>query len=240
MKMKIDKNRLPRHIAIIMDGNGRWAKKRKLPKILGHRQGVKVVKKIIRECGKLGIKVLTLYTFSTENWKRSHGEVNALMTLLSSTVRKEIREMKENNIKLLISGEMERIKPKLQKLMKESMALTSDNTGLILNIALNYGGRQEIVRACRGIAGEVQKKKIKVKDIDEDMISDHLFTAGLPDPDLLIRTSGEFRVSNFMLYQVAYTEIYVTKVLWPDFNEDHLLEAIMDFQKRGRRFGNSS
>ncbi len=235
-----DKNNLPRHIAIIMDGNGRWAKKRKLPKILGHRQGVKAVKKIITKCGELGIEALTLYAFSTENWKRSSVEVNALMSLLSNTIKKEIREMKEKNIKLLISGDIKILKPKLQKLLKDSMAETGDNTGLVLNIALNYGGRQEITRACREIAGEVKKDRIKVKDIDEDMISDHLFTAGLPDPDLLIRTSGELRISNFMLYQIAYTEIWVTDVLWPDFNENHLLEAIMDYQKRRRRFGNSS
>lgn len=236
---RVDKNKLPRHIAIIMDGNGRWAKKKKLPKIMGHRQGVKAVRKTIKACGEIGVEVLTLYTFSTENWKRSSGEVSALMSLLSGTVKKEARKLKDNNVKLIISGDIEKLKPALQKLLKETMTITRDSTGLVLNIALNYGGRQEIVRACKRIVRDVRDKKIKAGNIDEGLFSDYLFTAGLPDPELLIRTSGELRISNFLLYQIAYSEIYVTKVLWPDFNEKHLVEAIVDFQNRERRFGSS-
>lgn len=234
---KVDKNKLPVHIAVIMDGNGRWAKRRALPKIMGHRQGVKTVKKIVRACSELGVKVLTLYTFSTENWKRKEEEVRELMSLLLWTIQKEVKALDRNNVKVIISGDLKKFGSRLQKTLKDSVNLTEKNNGLVLNIALNYGARQELVQACRRIAKKVIDGKLKVEDIDERLLEEHLYTAGLPDPDLLIRTSGELRVSNFMLYQIAYTEIYSTRVLWPDFNEDDLYEAIIDFQKRERRFG---
>ena len=233
----IDKKTLPQHIAIIMDGNGRWAKRHNRSRIAGHREGTKTIRKIIRFCGEIGIKIVTLFAFSTENWNRPKREVQALMNLLFKFLRQEIDNLKRNNIKLLVSGQLERLPARVRVELSKSIDATKENSGLILNLALSYGSRQEIVHACREIAKEVSKKGKKVEDIDEESFNDYLYTAGLPDPDLLIRTSGEFRISNFLLWQIAYSEIYVTPVLWPDFSRRELLLALIDYQRRERRFG---
>ena len=230
-------HKLPAHIAIIMDGNGRWARKRSLPRIMGHRRGVDAVRKIVKACGELGIKVLTLYTFSTENWKRPETEVSALMKILSGTIKKEIRSLIKNNVRFRIIGDTQALGKGLENSLKGCVEKTSKCTGLVLNVALNYGGRQEIINASRSIARKAVKGELAPEDVDEELFSSHLYTSGMPYPDLLIRTSGEFRVSNFLLFQIAYTEIWVTGVLWPDFNEEHLYSAIADFQSRDRRFG---
>jgi len=234
---QIDRRRLPRHVAIIMDGNGRWAKRHNLRRIEGHLQGTRTIRKIVRFCGEIGIRILTLYAFSTENWNRPRKEVHALMNLLFKFLKQERDNLKKNNIKLFVSGQVERLPARVRIELSKSMDATSQNNGLILNLALSYGGRQEIVRACRQIVKEVFESGKKVKDIDEEFFNNYLYTAGLPDPDLLIRTSGEFRISNFLLWQIAYSEIYVTPVLWPDFNRRDLLLALMDYQNRERRFG---
>jgi len=233
----LDKKRLPGHIAIIMDGNGRWAKKHNRRRIEGHREGAKAIRKVVRSCGELGIKIVTLFAFSTENWDRPKREVQALMNLLLKFLRGERDNLKKNNIRLLVSGEVERLPGGVVSELSKSMNATKGNNGLILNLALSYGGRQEIVHACRQIAREVSEKQKKIEDIDEEFFKGYLYTAGLPDPDLLIRTSGEFRVSNFLLWQIAYSEIYVTPVLWPDFGRRELLLGLIDYQKRERRFG---
>ena len=233
----IDRKRLPQHIAIIMDGNGRWAKKHNRRRIVGHLEGTKAIRKIVKFCGEIGIKILTLFAFSTENWNRPKREVQALMNLLFKFLRQEINNLQKNNVKLLASGQIERLPTKVRGELSRSIDATKENSGLILNLALSYGGREEIVRACREIAKQVSKREKKVRDIDEEFFNNYLYTAGLPDPDLLIRTSGEFRISNFLLWQIAYSEIYVTPVLWPDFNRQELLLALMDYQRRERRFG---
>jgi len=233
----IDRKRLPKHIAIIMDGNGRWARKHNLRRIAGHLEGAKTIRKIVRFCGEIGIKFLTLFAFSTENWNRPKREVRALMNLLLKFLRQETNNLKRNNIKLSVSGQIERLPVKVRYELSKSIDATKENNGLVLNLALSYGSRQEIVRACRQIAGEIFNKKKKVEDIDEELFNNYLYTSGLPDPDLLIRTSGEFRVSNFLLWQIAYSEIYVTRVLWPDFDRRDLLLALTDYQRRERRFG---
>ncbi len=233
----IDRKRLPQHIAIIMDGNGRWAKRHNLRRIAGHLEGTKTIRKIVKFCGEIGIKILTLFAFSTENWSRSKREVQALMNLLFKFLRQETDNLKKNDIKLFVSGQVERLPPKVRVGLSKSIDATKENSGLILNLALSYGGRQEIVRACRQIANEISKKEKKIEDIDEQSFNNYLYTAGLPDPELLIRTSGEFRISNFLLWQIAYSEIYVTPVLWPDFNRRELLLALIDYQRRERRFG---
>lgn len=233
----INRKRLPRHIAIIMDGNGRWAKRHNRRRIVGHLEGTKTIRKVVRFCGEIGVKILTLFAFSTENWNRPKKEVQALMNLLFKFLRQETNNLKKNNIKLLISGQLERLPPKVRVELSKSIDATKENSGLILNLALSYGAREEIVRACRQIAKQVSEREKKVEDIDEKSFNDYLYTAGLPDPDLLIRTSGEFRLSNFLLWQIAYSEIYVTPVLWPDFSRRDLLLALIDYQKRERRFG---
>jgi len=233
----LDKKRLPGHIAIIMDGNGRWAKKHNRRRIEGHREGAKAIRKVVRFCGELGIKIVTLFAFSTENWDRPKREIQALMNLLLKFLRREADNLKKNNIRLLVSGQIERLPGRVQSELSKSMNATKGNNGLILNLALSYGGRQEIVQACRQIAMEVSEKQKKIEEIDEEFFKGYLYTAGLPDPDLLIRTSGEFRVSNFLLWQIAYSEIYVTPVLWPDFGRRELLLGLIDYQKRERRFG---
>jgi undecaprenyl diphosphate synthase len=233
----IDRKRLPQHVAIIMDGNGRWAERHNFRRIAGHLEGTKTIRKIVRFCGEIGIKILTLFAFSTENWSRPEREVQALMNLLFKFLRQEINNLKKNDIKLLVSGQVERLPPKVRVGLSKSIDATKENRGLILNLALSYGGRQEIVRACRQIANEISKKEKKIEDIDEQSFNNYLYTAGLPDPELLIRTSGEFRISNFLLWQIAYSEIYVTPVLWPDFNRRELLLALIDYQRRERRFG---
>jgi len=233
----INRNRLPQHVAIIMDGNGRWAKRHNLRRIAGHLEGAKTIRKIVRFCGGMGIKILTLFAFSTENWNRPKREVQALMNLLYKFLRQETNNLKKNNIKLLVSGQIERLPTRVQVELSKAIDATKENSGLILNLALSYGSRQEIVRACREIAKEVSKREKNIESIDEESFNNYLYTAGLPDPDLLIRTSGEFRISNFFLWQIAYSEIYVTPVLWPDFSRRDLLLALIDYQRRERRFG---
>ncbi|MDR3243200.1 MAG: isoprenyl transferase [Elusimicrobiota bacterium] len=229
---KIDfSNEIPRHIAIIMDGNGRWAKKRFLPRVFGHIQGTKTVKDIVRASDEFGVEVLTLYAFSTENWKRPSEEINSLFGILSDFLKKEFKELVEKKVKLRILGDLSKFPQRIQKEIKEVLENTKDNNGLQLNIALNYGARQELLRAFKNLIDK------GVKEPSENDISDNLYTARQPDPDLVIRTSGEMRVSNFLLWQIAYSEIYITDKLWPDFNKDDLQKAIADFQKRQRRFG---
>ncbi len=223
-----------------MDGNGRWAKQRGLPRVAGHREGVKSVRAIVEACGELGIGVLTLYTFSTENWKRPAEEVSALMRLLLRTLRKEVDEMVRNNIRLMTIGDISRLPSDAHQGILEGIETTKQNTGLILNLALNYGGREEILSAVRNLARRVNKGSLNPDEIDGSMLQTELHTNGLPDPDLLIRTSGEFRLSNFLLWQMAYTEIHITDVLWPDFRRANLFEAVIDYQKRERRFGKVS
>ncbi len=227
----LDPQRIPRHVAVIMDGNGRWAKSRGLPRLAGHRAGVESVREAVRVCGELGVQALTLYSFSTENWLRPKEEVGELMKLLSWALSKETLELDKNNVRLRAVGRLEALPEAVRRQLQESIAKLAKNTGLILNLALNYGGRQEIVDAVNKAISE------GVETFSERDIDTHLYTAGLPDPDLLIRTSGEMRVSNFLLWQIAYTELYVTPTFWPDFRRPQLVEAIADFQKRSRRFG---
>ncbi|WP_425807371.1 isoprenyl transferase [Desulfitobacterium sp. Sab5] len=233
----IDIERLPQHIAIIMDGNGRWAKRRGLPRSMGHRAGVEALRDIVKTCSNLGVKVLTLYAFSTENWRRPKEEVGVLMTLLTDYLRRELNELHENQVNIRTLGDITYLPLDAQKELAKSVARTRNNPGLILNLALNYGGRAELTRAFQKIAEEVEQGKKLPREINEELISSHLFTAGLPDPDLLIRTSGEMRLSNFMLWQLAYTEIVVLEQFWPDFNPKALLDAIREYQQRDRRFG---
>jgi undecaprenyl diphosphate synthase len=232
-----DQPNLPKHIGIIMDGNGRWAKKRRLPRIAGHNAGIDSVREVVEACGNVGIKVLTLFTFSQENWKRPLFEVSALMKLLVTTLNREIRELMEKNVRITCIGDLEDLPTETQYSMNEAIEMTKDNAGLTLNLALSYGSRKEIKTAVRKIVEKVITGKIAPDQIDEQLISDHLQTSGLPDPDLIIRTSGEFRISNFMLWQIAYSEIYVTNTLWPDFRTPDLYEAIRNYLKRERRFG---
>ena len=234
---QIRKDKLPRHIAIIMDGNGRWAEKKSLNRIVGHRKGIEVAREVIRCCRELGIQVLTLYAFSTENWNRPKREVKALMTLLKRFLRAEGKELIQNNIRLNTIGNIADLPKDVSEVLKEFMLETKNNTGMILNAALSYSGRNEIIQAIKKIVRYVQQGKLTPHQINEEVFSHYLFTDGLPDPDLLIRTSGELRISNFLLWQMAYTEIYVTNILWPDFTKKDLLDAIEDYQGRERRFG---
>jgi len=233
----MDIGTLPRHIAIIMDGNGRWAEKRSLNRIAGHRMGIKRAKEIIRACSELGIQVLTLYAFSTENWSRPQREIRTLMSLLKRFLSAEGKALIKNNIRLNTIGAIEDLPQDVQDILREVMEHSSANTGLVLNAALSYSGRNEIIQAIKKISREVAKGSIHAAQIDEKLFSDHLYTAGLPDPDLLIRTSGEYRISNFLLWQTAYTELYITNTLWPDFTKKDLLRALADYEKRERRFG---
>ncbi len=237
---EIDKEKLPNHIAIIMDGNGRWAKKKLLNRISGHTKGVDAVREVVTSCRELGIKILTLYAFSIENWKRPKEEVMALMGLLKDYLLKEREEMIRNNIRLCAIGRLEDLPPDVQEALQETMRGTEHCNGMILNLALSYGSRSEILNAVQRILFDFKKKKIKPEAIDQERFSQYLWTWGLPDPDLLIRTSGEFRISNFLLWQIAYTELYVTETLWPDFDRKELLKAIADYQSRERRFGLTS
>ncbi|WP_413852919.1 isoprenyl transferase [Candidatus Ruminimicrobium bovinum] len=231
LKDKINFSLMPKHVAIIMDGNGRWAKKRLLPRIIGHTNGVKTVKNIVELSRKLNIRVLTLYAFSTENWTRPEEEVKGLMSLLKKYLKNELENMKNNNISFKILGDISKFSQDIQNEINNAIEQTKTNNGLIFNLALNYGSRQEILRAFKILI----EKNITNPSIQD--ISNALYTAGLPDPDLLIRTSGEIRISNFLLWQLAYTEIYITDVLWPDFSEEEFYKAIINFQKRDRRFG---
>ncbi len=237
---QLDLNKLPRHIAIIMDGNGRWARKRLMNRIHGHREGANSVRAVVTTCRKLNIPYLTLYAFSKENWRRPAQEVNALWDLLLEYIDSQLPEMLEKGIKLNTIGDEEGLPERVVEALDNAKAKTSNNSDMTVNLAINYGGRQEIVSGIKKIVRLALKNQVSVDDVDMQMFSDCLFTAGQPDPDLLIRTSGEFRISNFLLWQLAYTEIYVTPVLWPDFREKELIEAIKDYQRRERRFGRTS
>lgn len=232
---QIDLARLPQHIAVIMDGNGRWAKRRRLPRIAGHRAGIRAVREAVEACARLGVPYLTLYAFSIENWKRPRTEIKLLMALLREYLRKEIGELNKQNIRLGVIGRISELPKIVQRDLQEALEKTRRNSGLRLTLALNYGARAELVDAVRSLAD--QFKRNGSVPIDEGSFSDHLYTRGLPDPDLLIRTSGEMRLSNFLLWQIAYCEIWVTETLWPDFTQHHLFQAIIDYQKRERRYG---
>ncbi|MEO0088994.1 MAG: isoprenyl transferase [candidate division WOR-3 bacterium] len=225
--------KIPTHIAIIMDGNGRWAKKRNLPRYFGHRAGVDSVREVVRNCAKLGIKYLTLFVFSTENWERPKREVNALMGLLKKLLKSEAKELNENNVRVKAIGQIEKLPKDVKKNLEELIELTRNNTGLTLVLSLSYGGRQEILDAIK----KILKKNLEPEKLNEEEFRKFLYDPEIPDPDLLIRTGGEYRISNFLLFQSAYTEFYFTKTLWPDFREKDLLLAIEDYQKRKRKFG---
>ena len=235
--LELDLENMPKHIAIIMDGNGRWAKDRGLKRVMGHRAGMKVIKNIVNSCGKLGIKYLTLYAFSTENWKRPLEEVNALMNLIVEFIEKEGDELNEKNVIFNTIGDITKLPRASQDALNSLKKKTKNNTGLTLNIALNYGGRDEILMAVKNICKEVDKGTINISDIDEKLFSEHLYTAFMPDPDLIIRPSGEQRLSNYLLWQSAYSEFWYSDIKWPDFTEDNLKIAIIDYQHRNRRFG---
>jgi undecaprenyl diphosphate synthase len=228
---------LPRHVAIIMDGNGRWAKRRGLPRIHGHRAGRRAVREAVEGCVELGVDVLTLYTFSVENWRRPKREVAALMRFLEQTLRQERGELRRNNVRLGTIGRLSDLPASVQETLRETKAFLEGGTGLLLNLALSYGGRAEIVDAARSLLAASRRQGKGPELVDEESLERYLYTAGLPDPDLLIRTSGELRISNFMLWQLAYSEIWVTNTLWPDFRKRHLFEAVGDYQRRERRFG---
>ena len=228
---------LPRHVAVIMDGNGRWAQKRGLPRIEGHRAGITSVRNIVEATGELGVEVLTLYAFSTENWNRPRFEVSVLMKLLLQTIHSEINELHEKNVKVTAIGRLHDLPDETRKALEKAMDRTAENSGLILNLALSYSGRSEIIDAIKKLGEELKRGSYDISEIDEGRFQNFLYTAQFPDPDLLIRTSGELRVSNFMLWQMAYTEIWVTDILWPDFRREHLYQALRDYQARERRFG---
>ena len=237
---ELDIHNIPDHIAIIMDGNGRWAKQKGLPRIAGHREGINSVRDITKTCGEIGVKYLTLYTFSTENWNRPKKEVNALMSLLLSTIKIEVKDLHKNNVKFSTIGDLSFLPKNTENGLKEGMDLTKNNTGLNLILALNYGSRQEIIDSVINIVNKVQLGDIDSSHIDEALFSSFLYTKNYPDPDLLIRTSGELRISNFLLWQCAYTEIYLTNTYWPSFREEELYKAIIDYQNRERRYGKIS
>ena len=234
---RLDPKRIPRHIAVIMDGNGRWAQKRALNRVKGHEKGLEAVRTVIRTCRKLGVSTLTLYAFSTENWQRPKLEVAALMSFLKKYLKSERQDMVENGIRLNIIGQKTRLPDNVQTILAETMALTANGNRMLLNLALSYGGRTEITDMTRKIAEAVQNKTLAPDEITEAVVADHLYTAGMDDPDLLIRTSGEMRISNFLLWQIAYAEIVVTPTLWPDFGQEELFAALRQYQARDRRFG---
>lgn len=239
-KSQINTNNLPNHIAIIMDGNGRWAKLKGKPRVFGHKNGVTSVKDVIEGCREIGVNYLTLYAFSTENWNRPKLEVRTLMALLVSSLRKELNTLVKNNIKLNTIGNIENLPEKAQVELAEVVEKTKNNTSLTLTLALSYGSREEIVNVIRNISKKVVNNQISVEEINENIINNHLYTFSLPDVDLLIRTSGEKRISNFLLWQIAYAELYFTNTLWPDFRKENLFNAIIDYQQRERRFGKTS
>jgi undecaprenyl diphosphate synthase len=234
---KVGRSEFPHHIAIIMDGNGRWAAKRRLPKIAGHREGIKTVEEIIKAAKSLGIKILTLYTFSTENWKRPKREIDALMRLLEGYLDRETERIAKEGVRIHAIGRISGLPASVQLKLRKTEERTSKNKDILVNLALNYGSRSEIVDAAKKICDEVKQNKLNPDDISENSFSDYLYTAGLPDPDLLIRTSGEMRISNFLLWQLSYAEIYITKKFWPDFRKKDLEKAIGDYQERDRRYG---
>ena len=240
MEKEIDKNNLPKHLAIIMDGNGRWAKKQGMLRVFGHEKGTKSVKQTVENCAKLGIEFLTLYAFSTENWNRPKIEVDTLMKLLISALKKEVKTLQENNIKLNAIGNLDSLPYSVKKELQEVITKTEKNTRMTLTLALSYGARDEIINAVKIISEKVKNNIISTDAIDESIINQHLYTQNMPDVDLVIRTSGEHRISNFLLWQIAYAEFYFTDVLWPDFNEEELQKALISYQKRERRFGKTS
>lgn len=235
--MELDLSLIPQHVAFIMDGNGRWAKRKGLPRLVGHNAGTETLKKIVKESKRLGIRYITFYAFSTENWKRPSDEVDGLMNILVKFIKSEIDEINENNIRINILGDIIKLPSYAKEQVEYALELTQNNTSMDFNIALNYGGRDEILRAVKTVVNEVKAGRIVVDDLNESLFSDYLYTHGMPDPDLLIRTSGELRLSNFMLWQLAYSEFTFEKVLWPDFDELSLQKAIFEYQKRNRRFG---
>lgn len=239
-KAAISQTAVPRHVAIIMDGNGRWAARRKLPRISGHRAGIKTVRRVVQLAGELGISYLTLYTFSSENWSRPESEVKGLMDLLARTIKKELNDLNKNNVRIQTIGDLSLLPPKSREAIEEGIAQTAHNSGLTLILALNYGGRDEIVRAVRSIARSVQDEGLAPDAIDAALIDQRLDTSGIPDPDLLVRTSGEYRLSNFLLWQLAYTELWITDTTWPDFSADDFLCALESYVARERRFGKTS
>ncbi|HHW44583.1 MAG: isoprenyl transferase [Thermoanaerobacteraceae bacterium] len=237
LKARLDLHRLPRHVAIIMDGNGRWAQRRGLPRTYGHRAGVESLREVVRACAELGIGYLTVYAFSTENWKRPRDEVDILMNLLVEYLHREIDELCANDIRIHPIGRLQELPVSAREALEAACLRTRNNHRLVLNLALNYGGRTELVDAVRTIAQKVARGVLSPGDIDESTIDGHLYTAGQPDPDLLIRPAGDYRVSNFLLWQLSYTEFWMTTVMWPDFRRVHLLQALVDYQRRERRFG---
>ena len=239
-KEQIDLLKLPQHIAIIMDGNGRWAKDKGKLRIFGHHNGVLSVRDVVEGAVELGVKYLTLYTFSSENWNRPKLEVMAIMELMVSTIHKEIETFMKNNVRLNAIGDLDMLPPKCHRELLNAIDKTSVNTGLVLTLALSYSSRREILQAVKSIAGKVQKGELNIEDIDENTFENNLYTSGMPNPELLIRTSGEYRISNYLLWQIAYAELYFTSKLWPDFRKEDLYEAILDYQKRERRFGLTS
>lgn len=239
-KEHIDFNNLPKHIAVIMDGNGRWAKKKGALRIFGHRNAVQAVRDVTEGCGELGIKYLTLYAFSTENWGRPKEEVEGLMELLVNTLKQEINTLMENQVKLITIGETSHLPKDCQENLQWAIDKTKNNSGLTLIMALSYSGRWEITKGVKKLAEDIEAGKVKSSEINERFIENYLQTSGIPDPELLIRTSGELRISNFLLWQIAYTELYITPTLWPDFRKEHLYEAIWSYQQRERRFGKTS
>ncbi len=240
LKSKINLEKLPRHIAVIMDGNGRWAKEHGMPRVFGHRNGVKAVRETTEACTELGVKYLTLYAFSTENWNRPEAEVSALMTLLVETIKKEIKKLNENGVRLQAIGDMSRLPEKSHKTLLKAIDDTKQNARMTLVLALNYSAKWEIVEAARKLAIAAKSGELNPEEIGEQEFANALSTKGMPDPELLIRTSGENRISNFLLWQIAYAELYFTPTLWPDFRREHLYQAIVDFQNRERRFGKTS
>ena len=237
---KIEKGNLPEHIAIIMDGNGRWAKQHAIGRIRGHKRGAQAVRAAVRTCREIGIKYLTLFAFSVENWGRPTKEVEGLMSLLEEYLAKELKELHKQGIKLTTIGDIDQLKPSVKEKIISAKKITANNDQMVLNLALSYGSRDEIIGAVKKIVQDIQNGKIKSDEINKEIFSKYLNTAEMPDPDLLIRTSGEYRVSNFLLWQLAYTELYFTKVLWPDFNKEDIFKAVASYQKRERRFGLTS
>ena len=237
---KIDKEKLPKHVAIIMDGNGRWAKQRGKLRVFGHQNGKKAVKKVVENCARLQIQNLTLYAFSTENWNRPKAEVEKLMSLLVGAIKSELKKLSENNIRLKTIGNLDLLPEPVKERLSEALEKTKNNTGMTLTVALSYGSREELTNVFKNICNKVKNNIISIESIDESVINQHLYTHDLPDVDLLIRTSGEQRISNFLLWQIAYAELYFTEVLWPDFQDNDLYEAIISYQNRERRFGKTS
>lgn len=229
-----DKSNIPTHIAIIMDGNGRWAKKRLMPRSVGHKAGADMLKRIVRKCNDMGVKYLTVYAFSTENWKRPSEEVSLLMGLIVTYLQKEVKEMNENNVKIMAIGDIEKLPKKAYDELKKAMEITKDNTGVVFSLALNYGFRDDLSHAIKNM----MKENINIEDINDETVKKYLYTSYMPDPDLIIRTGGEIRLSNFMLYEASYSEFYFCDTLWPEFDEEQLCKAIYEYQQRDRRFGN--